>query len=65
MPRQPGFLDPDDRYALLSKPGDPLERLASAVNFEGCEFRGVSFPAGEGAEARPIIRAHINGLKGG
>ena len=34
MSRQPDFLDPDDRYALLSKSGDPLERLASAVNFE-------------------------------
>ena len=39
MSRQPGFLDPDDRYALLSKPGDPSERLASAANVEAFRFR--------------------------
>ena len=51
MSRQPGFLEPDDRYALLSKAGDPLERLTSGF---GGEFRSVSFPAGEGAVGPPI-----------
>ena len=27
MASQPGFFDLDDRYAALSKAGDPLERL--------------------------------------
>lgn len=34
MGRQPGFFDLDDRYAELSETGDPLERLASVVDFE-------------------------------
>ena len=39
MSRQPGFLDLDDRYALLRKSGDPLARPASAVNVEMSRFR--------------------------
>ena len=39
MARQPGFFDLDDRYALLSTSGDPLERLASVVNFEALRYR--------------------------
>ena len=39
MSRQPGFFDLDDRYALLSKSGDPLARPASAVNVEMSRFR--------------------------
>jgi hypothetical protein len=35
---QPGFFDLDDRYAALSKAGDPLVRLKEVVNFEA--FRG-------------------------
>ena len=34
MTGQPGFFDLDERYADLSKTGDPLERLASVVDFE-------------------------------
>ena len=35
---QPGYFDLTDRYAALSKAGDPLERLGSVVDFE--VFRG-------------------------
>ena len=38
MVSQPGFFDLSDRYAALSAAGDPLERLASVVDFE--VFRG-------------------------
>jgi len=38
MVGQPGFFDLSDRYATLSAAGDPLERLASVVDFE--VFRG-------------------------
>ena len=31
---QPGLFDLDERYAALSKRGDPLERLAAVVDFE-------------------------------
>ncbi|PRX26970.1 transposase-like protein DUF772, partial [Meinhardsimonia xiamenensis] len=31
---QHGFFDLDERYAALSKAGDPLERLAAVVDFE-------------------------------
>jgi IS5 family transposase len=34
MAGQPGFFDLDERYAALSAAGDPLERLASVVDFE-------------------------------
>ena len=34
MRGQAGFWDVDDRYALLSKAGDPLERLNAVVPFE-------------------------------
>ena len=34
MSRQPGFFDLEERLAALSKSGDPLERLASMVDFE-------------------------------
>ena len=29
-----GLFDPDERYAALSKAGDPLERLAGVIDFE-------------------------------
>ena len=32
---QPGFFDLSDRYEALSAAGDPLERLAAVVDFEG------------------------------
>lgn len=41
MDRQPGFFDLDDRYAQLSKKGDPLERLSGVVNFEAFRYRLV------------------------
>ena len=31
---QPGFFDLDERYAVLSAAGDPLERLGLVVDFE-------------------------------
>ncbi len=34
MTSQPGFFDLDERYAALSKAGDPLEGLAASVDFE-------------------------------
>ena len=34
MAGQPGFFDLDERYAALSRTGDPLERLATVVDFE-------------------------------
>lgn len=34
MMRHPGFFDLDERYAALSKSGDPLERLLAVVDFE-------------------------------
>lgn len=34
MSGQPGLFDLDERYLALSKTGDPLERLASVVDFE-------------------------------
>jgi IS5 family transposase len=34
MADNPGFFDLDERYAALSRTGDPLERLAAVVDFE-------------------------------
>ena len=34
MAAQRGLFDPDERYAALSKAGDPLERLAGVIGFE-------------------------------
>ncbi|EHL97011.1 hypothetical protein HMPREF9946_04450 [Acetobacteraceae bacterium AT-5844] len=34
MVDQPGFLDVDERYAALSRAGDPVERLAAVIDFE-------------------------------
>lgn len=34
MTQQRGFFDLDERYAALSKAGDPLERLSALVDFE-------------------------------
>src|SRR5437762_9358912 len=31
---QPGFFDLEDRYAVLSEIGDPLERLTGVIDFE-------------------------------
>ena len=39
MPGQLGFFDLEDRYAQLSKAGDPLEKLASVVDFEPFRYR--------------------------
>jgi transposase, IS5 family len=39
MKGQRGFFDLDERYAQLSKSGDPLERLAAVVNFEALRYR--------------------------
>src|SRR3954471_20628691 len=39
MSGQRGFFDIDERYATLSAAGDPLQRLASVVDFEA--FRPV------------------------
>ena len=36
---QPGFFDLDDRYAALSKIGDPLEQLAAVIDFEPFRYR--------------------------
>ena len=36
---QPGFFDLDDRYAALSKIGDPLARLAGVIDFEPFRYR--------------------------
>ena len=52
MPGQLGFFDLEDRYAQLSKAGDPLEKLASVV------VRAVPVSAAEGAE-------RSDGAKGG
>jgi IS5 family transposase len=34
MAGQPGFFDLDERYAVLSAAGDPLERLGAVIDFE-------------------------------
>jgi hypothetical protein len=34
MVRRPGLFDLDERHRALSAAGDPLERLAKAVDFE-------------------------------
>ncbi len=36
---QLGFFDLEDRYAALSKAGDPLPRLKDVVNFETFRYR--------------------------
>ena len=43
MAVQPGLFDFDERYAALSRTGDPLERLAAVVDFE--VFRADLDPA--------------------
>ena len=39
MKGQLGFFDLEDRYAQISKAGDPLEKLAAAVDFEPFRYR--------------------------
>ena len=39
MSDQPGFFDLEHHYERLSAAGDPLERLAGAVNFEAFRYR--------------------------
>ena len=39
MGRQSGFFDLEERYAELSKAGDPLEKLLAVVNFEAFRYR--------------------------
>ena len=34
MADQRGFFDLDERYAALSRAGDPLERFSAVVDFE-------------------------------
>ena len=34
MSDQRGFFDLEERYAALSKLGDPLERLSAVIDFE-------------------------------
>ena len=34
MADQRGFFDLDERYAALSRAGDPLERLSALIDFE-------------------------------
>ena len=41
MKGQLGFFDLEDRYAQLSKSGDPLEKLAATVDFEPFRYRLV------------------------
>ena len=41
MAGQLGFFDLEDRYAQLSKAGDPLEKLAAVVDFEPFRYRLV------------------------
>lgn len=41
MAVQLGFFDLEDRYAQLSKAGDPLEKLAGVVDFEPFRYRLV------------------------
>ncbi|KAA5607290.1 transposase [Roseospira marina] len=41
MAGQLGFFDLEDRYAPLSKAGDPLEKLAAVVDFELFRYRLV------------------------
>lgn len=53
MAGQRGCFDVDERLAALSRPGDPLERLASVVDFE--VFRDEL--------ERALLRSHR--LKGG
>ncbi|MEM6662290.1 MAG: hypothetical protein AAF666_08945 [Pseudomonadota bacterium] len=36
MADQRGFFDLDERNAVLSKAGDPLERLSAVIKFEIC-----------------------------
>jgi IS5 family transposase len=38
MTGQRGFFDLDERYAALSKAGDPLERLAAVIDFEAFRY---------------------------
>ena len=39
MVSQPGFFDLDDRYAVLSKAGDPLVRVKEIVPFKAFRYR--------------------------
>jgi hypothetical protein len=57
MVGQPGFFDLSDRYAALSAAGDPLERLASVVDFE--VFRGQKHRMGLCVCTIGIARARI------
>jgi hypothetical protein len=63
MVGQPGLFDLSDRYAALSAAGDPLERLASVVDFE--LFRGPLVVAlrrsDRGKERPPDRRAIVAG----
>jgi hypothetical protein len=51
MARQPGFFDLDERYRALSAAGDPLERLAAAVDLE---LFGVELEAALGRSDRAL-----------
>ena len=53
MKGQLGFFDLEDRYAQLSKAGDPLEKLASVVDFEPFRYRLVKALKRSDGEGRP------------
>lgn len=57
MAGQAGLFDLQDRYAELSKSGDPLERLLSVVDFE--VFR-PTLDAALGRKDRSRGRCHVN-----
>lgn len=59
MTGQLGFFDLEDRYAQLSKAGDPLEKLASVVDFEPFRYRLVkALKRSDGAKGgRPTTRS--------
>ncbi|MCA7118403.1 MAG: hypothetical protein LGL72_03145 [Acidibrevibacterium sp.] len=59
MVSQPGFFDLDDRYAALSKAGDPLVRLKEIVPFETFPARFRS--GGRSSPVEPGQALHVVG----
>ena len=58
MTGQPGFFDAEERLQALSAKGDPLERLAAAVDFElfRAELETALQRADRSKGARPMTR---------
>ncbi|POR39955.1 transposase [Methylobacterium sp. V23] len=56
--RQPGFVDPDERYQLLSENGDPLVKLAALIDFEA--FRPKLSTALKRSDGSKGGRPHYN-----